>query len=85
MARDPLNLIRVMPAKGVLMIAIQINGETFTFEDPPTIQELIRKIQVHSPAIAVAVNSEIVPRSSFDTIKLRDLDRVEIIRPVGGG
>lgn len=74
-----------MPAKGVLVIAIQVNGETFNFEDSLTIQELIRRIQIHSPAIAVAVNSEIVPRSSFDNIKLRDADRVEIIRPVGGG
>lgn len=66
-------------------ITIQVNGQPFTFEESINIQDLIRKIQLHSPAIAVAVNSEIVPRSSFDNIKLRDQDRVEIIRPVGGG
>lgn len=54
-------------------------------EEALTVQGLIRKIQIHSPAIAVAVNSEIVPRSSFDAVLLKDNDRIEIIRPVGGG
>jgi sulfur carrier protein len=67
------------------LISVQVNGETLNFEDTLTILELIRKIEIHSVAIAVAVNSEIIPRSSFDDIKLRDQDRVEIIRPVGGG
>ena len=67
------------------MVSIQVNGEFLDFEDSPTIQELIRKIRIQAAAIAVAVNSEIIPRSSFDDIKLRDQDRVEIIRPVGGG
>jgi thiamine biosynthesis protein ThiS len=67
------------------MIAVQVNGETLQFEDSPTVQDLIRKIRIFSPSIAVAVNSEIVPRSSFDIVRLRDQDRIEIIHPVGGG
>jgi thiamine biosynthesis protein ThiS len=67
------------------MFTIQVNGEPFNVEPPLTVQGLIRKIQVHSPAIAVAVNSEIVPRSAFDAVVLKADDRIEIIRPVGGG
>lgn len=67
------------------MVTIQVNGEPLTIEEALTVQELIRKIQIHSPAIAVAVNSEIVPRSSFEAVRLKADDRVEIIRPVGGG
>ena len=67
------------------MVTIQVNGEPLSIEEALTVQELIRKIQIHTPAIAVAVNSEVVPRSSFDAVRLKADDRVEIIRPVGGG
>jgi sulfur carrier protein len=67
------------------LITIQVNGEPFNVEENLTVQGLIRKIQISSPAIAVAVNSEIVPRSSLDAVTLRPEDRVDIIRPVGGG
>ena len=67
------------------MISIQLNGEIREFEDSLTLQELIQRIQIPSQAIAVAVNSEIVPRSGFERVRVRDKDRVEIIRAVGGG
>lgn len=67
------------------MISIQLNGEKKVFEDSLTIQELIRQIQVPTQTVAVAVNSEIVPRSAFDRVRVQDKDRVEIIRAVGGG
>lgn len=67
------------------MISIRINGESREFEDSITIQELIQRIQLTSQTIAVAVNSEIVPRSAFEKVRVQDKDHVEIIRAVGGG
>ena len=69
------------------MIVIQINGEKQTIpdEEPVTIQSLFRSLNLETRAIAVAVNSEVIPRSEFGKICLRDRDRIEIIRPVGGG
>lgn len=67
------------------MITIHINGEEKELEGPLTISELIEKIQVPVQAIAVAVNSEIVPRSEFSRIRVRNRDQIEIIRAVGGG
>lgn len=66
-------------------VTIQVNGSPIVFEEAPSIRDLIHRIEIHSPAIAVAVNSEIIPRASFGDVKLRDQDRVDIIRPVGGG
>ena len=34
---------------------------------------------------AVAVNREVTPRSQYAGTRLRDGDRVEIVRPMGGG
>ena len=35
--------------------------------------------------IAVAVNREVVPRSSFESQRIADGDRIEILEAVGGG
>ena len=35
--------------------------------------------------VAVAINGDVVPRSSFDERKIQDGDRVEVIHAVGGG
>jgi len=67
------------------MISIQINGEKRELDDSLTIQELIQKIRLPTQAIAVAVNCEIVPRSQFEKIRVRDKDQIEVIRAVGGG
>jgi thiamine biosynthesis protein ThiS len=33
----------------------------------------------------VAVNREIAPKATYASVALRDGDRVEIVRPMGGG
>jgi thiamine biosynthesis protein ThiS len=67
------------------MTTILLNGEPRDFEDPLTIERLIRSAGLLSASVAVAVNSEVVPRSEFETFALKERDRVEIIRAVGGG
>ncbi len=67
------------------MIAIQLNGERRLFPKPVTVQQLLEETRISSQAIAVAVNSEIVPRSQFESVKVCDRDQVEIIHAVGGG
>ena len=67
------------------MIAIRLNGEERRLEEPLTLVEFLKHIKIISPAIAVAINSEVVPRSEFDIRRLGHQDQVEIIHPVGGG
>jgi sulfur carrier protein len=63
---------------------LHVNGEPLRFEGA-TLGELL--LQLHAPpdGVAVAVNGEVVPRSERETRALRDGDRVEVIRAVGGG
>lgn len=81
---NPLNLIRTIPAEGG-MIVIYLNGEEKSFSSHLSIQQILAEVNISPKAIAVAVNSEIVPRSQFEKIKLRNHDRLEIIHAVGGG
>jgi sulfur carrier protein len=64
---------------------IQLNGDTQQFEDNLTAAELVEKLGLQGRRIAMEVNREIVPRSSYDTFQLKNNDKVEIIHAVGGG
>ncbi len=67
------------------MITIRLNGEERTFKESLTLQDLLTITNISLQAIAVAINSEVVPRSEFEKIKVRNRDHVEVIRAVGGG
>jgi sulfur carrier protein ThiS len=60
---------------------IQINGEHRQIEAPLKLEALIEG----GGRVAVEVNGDIVPRSRWSAVILRDGDRVEIVRAIGGG
>lgn len=67
------------------MIRIHLNGQPKALEDSTTIERLVRLLELKNPNIAVAVNYDVVPRSEFQKITVKDGDKIEIIRPVVGG
>jgi len=64
---------------------IYVNGSPSEVEDSTPMSLLIERLGLTGQRIAVEVNSELVPRSSFEAHALREGDRVEIIHAVGGG
>ncbi|MEW8507446.1 MAG: sulfur carrier protein ThiS [Candidatus Thiodiazotropha sp.] len=64
---------------------IYLNGEEKQIPDASNMARLIELLELGGQRIAVEVNEELVPRSSFDRHQLHDRDRVEIIQAVGGG
>lgn len=66
-------------------VVIHLNGQPKQFEVALTVDELLRQLNISNPSMAVAVNSEIVPRSQHQTYFLKEQDKVELIQPVGGG
>ena len=64
---------------------IQLNGDTQQFDDNLTAAQLVEKLGLQGRRIAMEVNQEIVPRSSYDTYQIQENDKVEIIHAVGGG
>ena len=64
---------------------IQLNGDTQQFDDNLTAAQLVEKLGLQGRRIAMEVNQEIVPRSSYETYQLQENDNVEIIHAVGGG
>ena len=67
------------------MITITINGQTRTVDGNTNIQALLEASGAPACTVAVARNSEVVPRSAWADVHLADGDVVEIVRPVAGG
>jgi thiamine biosynthesis protein ThiS len=64
---------------------IIVNGETREIPEGVSAAELLELLGVKGKRLALEVNREIVPRSSFDVHRLHSGDRVEIIHAIGGG
>ena len=67
------------------MIALTINGERRSFDDPLTVAQLIEQLRLAGKRMALERNGEIVPRGRFAEQALLDGDRLEIVVAVGGG
>lgn len=62
-----------------------INGEQLDLPEDLTVAQLLLHLQAPERGIAVAKNDMVVRRSSFEHERVREGDRIEIIRAVAGG
>ena len=67
------------------MIALQVNGKSVELERPTPLLRYLEQLGVEARAVAVEHNGEIIQRSAYESVVLREGDRVEIVRMVGGG
>ena len=66
-------------------MSIVVNGRERPWESPVTIAELLTRLEITGPSVAVELNREIVPRARHGDVTVRDGDRIEIVTMVGGG
>ncbi len=64
---------------------IQLNGHAKEIAADATMADLIAQLELTDRRIAVEVNQELVPRSTFADHRLQAGDRVEIVGAIGGG
>jgi thiazole synthase len=64
---------------------ITINGEQRALAGSVTVAALLRELGIEARKVAVERNLEIVPKSAFDSTKLADGDKIEIVHFIGGG
>jgi len=62
-----------------------INGQLRDLPDELTVSGLLDLLGSPRAGIAVARNDRVIRRAEYDTDRLRDGDRVEIITAVAGG
>lgn len=62
-----------------------VNGENKTFEDNLTLQKIIDNLKIEEKVMAAAVNMEIVKKEDWNSYKLKENDKLELLQFVGGG
>ncbi len=67
------------------MISVIINGEEVELDGPTGLIAYLESRDLAERRVAVAVNGEIVRRPEYDSIVIQQGDRLEIVRPAGGG
>lgn len=71
-----------------MALQLLMNGQSRTFDElapGATILLLVQALQLKADRIALEVNGEIVPRSSWNSASLSNQDRIELVHFVGGG
>jgi sulfur carrier protein len=62
-----------------------LNGEEQEIRDDITVADLLHDLQITLQYGAVAVNRRVVRKKDHAVTRLSTGDRIEIVRPVGGG
>ncbi len=67
------------------MIQIVVNGKDVELECAMSVNAYLDHIGLRGRRVAIAVNSEVLHEEEYENTVVGDGDRVEVVRPVGGG
>jgi sulfur carrier protein len=67
------------------MIQVSVNNEIKSIAPTTSLNEALQLWGYGDSKIAVAINQEFVPRSTYAERTLNANDQIDIVRPVGGG
>ena len=62
-----------------------INGDQRLIDSSYSLMDLLVSLEMTQGHIAVELNGEIIPKSTFQQQQLSDGDKIEIIQAIGGG
>jgi thiamine biosynthesis protein ThiS len=68
-----------------VVITLTINGKSRELQDEMLLPKLLEELGIDRRLVAVAHNGDVIPRDSYDRVCVREGDKVEIVRMVGGG
>lgn len=63
----------------------KINGKEISLPNPTTIKDYLTLNNYRTEAVAVEINGNILPKSSYDSYVITEYDTIEIVSFVGGG
>ena len=64
---------------------VSVNGEPRDVRPGTTVADVVALLGPRREGLAVALNDDVVPRSSWDATKLQEEDRVEVLTAAAGG
>ncbi|WP_371922242.1 MULTISPECIES: sulfur carrier protein ThiS [Pseudomonas] len=67
------------------MIEVEINGVAQWLPADINLAQLLVRLQLQGRRLAIEYNLDVVPRSEYAELRLKQGDRVEIVHAIGGG
>ncbi|HRH46398.1 MAG TPA: sulfur carrier protein ThiS [Pyrinomonadaceae bacterium] len=64
---------------------ILLNGESKEINRETNLIELLKQFSLPLERIAIELNKEVVRKKDWESIKLKEADKIEIVHFVGGG
>ncbi len=71
-----------------MSLTVILNGQSRNFDSlpqPVSLEQLIGELGLKGDRVAVEVNGEIVPRSGWVEMVVKEGDKLEVVHFVGGG
>ena len=66
-------------------IKIKLNGKLKTINNKSTLFNIVQKNKIPLAKVAIELNQEIVDKKKIKNINLKNNDKIEIVRFIGGG
>jgi sulfur carrier protein len=66
-------------------MTVSVNGKPMELPDGLSVDGLLSLLNVRREFTAVALNREVTPKHRYAEAVLHEGDKVEIVRPMGGG
>ena len=66
-------------------LAITVNGEPMRLPAGASVADLLARLRVSTPRVAIERNREILPKAEYPGTPLADGDVFEVVELVGGG
>ena len=74
-----------LPSEVSEFLFIQVNGEPREAKENISLRELIASLGLKAEQVAIELNQRVVRRAHWESTRLQEADRVEIVHFVGGG
>ena len=71
--------------KKINKVKIEINGKKFLIKPKMTLKDVITKYKIPKKKVAIEINEKIVNKQNLQKIKIKNLDKIEIVHFIGGG
>ncbi len=67
------------------MAKIQINGRKVALKQNILILDVLKKYKLNRKKVAIELNGKILPQNKYNSKKLKNGDKIEIVQFIGGG
>ena len=69
----------------LIMARIQLNGRKLELKKRYSILTLLKKYKIDGKKIAVELNGKIINRNQYNSVYIKNKDKIEIVHFIGGG